>query len=488
MDGQPNFYTILGIEPTATETEIHAAARRESEKFAPDARDPAQNIAYRQLAEAYETLSDPQQRAEYDAKLASEASRLLSVSLQASCRQIPSLSEEQLLYLLLDLRAPEEFEQRRVPINLCLVFDRSTSMRGERLDRVKRAARRVVESLTAQDILSIVTFSDRAEVLSPAEPVGSNWGHLTNIGRMQAGGGTEIYQGLRAGMRELEKVSQLRSINHLVLMTDGQTYGDEAQCLALARNAAARGVTFSAFGIGSDWNDEFLDQLVAPSGGLSAYIERPELIVSQLQKRVQGLGAIYAYNLRLRNSFPPRFQLNDAMKLTPFAQPLSLSQHEIQLGIVEASGPLIVLLELLVGPQRAGKEMSVPLTITADLPSDVVKDRETKAEITFEVVSDVPRLAPPPPVSRAVQMLTLYRLNEKVNADIKAGNIQGATKRMEHLTLRLTEAGQTKLAAQASQETQRMTQLGTISLEGRKQLKFGTRGLLTRTMKFGSHD
>src|SRR5579859_4373300 len=45
----------------------------------------------------------------------------------------------------------------RTPLNLCLVIDRSGSMEGPPLDYVKQACNYVVDMLTANDILSIVT-------------------------------------------------------------------------------------------------------------------------------------------------------------------------------------------------------------------------------------------------------------------------------------------------------------------------------------------
>jgi hypothetical protein len=52
----------------------------------------------------------------------------------------------------------------------------------------------------------------------------------------------------------------------------------------------------------------------------------------------------------------------------------------------------------------------------------------------------------------------------------------------------LLEAGETQLAQQASVEIERISQAGTMSLEGRKKLKFGTRALINRTSYFDNDD
>ncbi|MCB0030638.1 MAG: hypothetical protein KDE28_22160, partial [Anaerolineales bacterium] len=54
-----------------------------------------------------------------------------------------------------------------------------------------------------------------------------------------------------------------------------------------------------------------------------------------------------------------------------------------------------------------------------------------------------------------------------------------ATRRMEQLTKRLQGAGFRELAQQAANETRRLQQLGSMSDEGHKRLKYGTRRLLS---------
>lgn len=488
MSKQPDHYMILGLAPTATMGEIHAAARTLADKFPAEARDPGVNAAYRQLLVAYEVLSDPVRRAEYDATRALQAPDLLQISTQLSRREIPAIHHEQLLYLLLDLRAPEQSEQSSLPLNLAFVFDRSTSMKDERLAKVKAAARDVVHKLSPDDALAIVTFSDRAEVVWEASHVEQRERIVSQINQIQASGGTEIFQGLQAGMRELAKWPLERYVNHLVLMTDGHTYGDEAHCLNLARKAAERGIALSAFGIGDDWNDRFLDHLVAPSGGRSAYIETPAQIAGFLREQINGLGAIYAHNIRLDLQLPAGVRCNEALKLSPYSVPLEHEIRPIKMGAVEMRAPLSLLLELIVRPQDAGSELSFGLDLTVDIPSANIRERSLRYSESAAVVSGEPESAPPPTVIRAVQMLNLHRISEKAWSEFEAGQTEMATKRMKVLKTRLLEAGETDLAIQAEMETQRLSQLGTLSLQGRKRLKYGTRSLITSAMSASYRD
>lgn len=488
MSKHPDHYLILGLSPDATAAEIEQAAKALDKKFPKNARDPEVNAAYRQLLAAYEVLSDPQRRASYDAERAQRAPELLDVTTQLSRRKLAALEEDQLLYLLATLRAPDKQTHKSLPLNLALVFDRSTSMRGERLAKVKAAAREVVRKLAPDDILSVVTFSDRAEVVWAAARVEQRERVVAEINSIQASGGTEILQGLQAGMRQLSLAPLEQSVNHLVLMTDGHTYGDDDECLELARRAAARGIALSAFGIGADWHDRFLDQLVTPSGGRSGYIETPEQIINFLRQQIDGLGAIYAHNIHLNYDLPRGIRCNEAIKLSPFSLQLDCASAPLQLGAVETRTPLSILLELVVAPQRSGKELTLSLDFSADIPAANVRKRLFRYKETVNVVKSDPGVAPPPTIVKAVQMLNLHRINEKAWQEFESGQTEQATRRMKVLTTRLLEAGHTELAEQAQMETQRLSALGTLSQEGRKRLKYGTRSLMTTAVEFDRRD
>src|SRR5205085_3551788 len=63
-----DFYIVLGVERGATVSDIKRAYKRLARKFHPDI-NPGDRMAaaqFRQIAEAYETLSDPDRRRRYD--------------------------------------------------------------------------------------------------------------------------------------------------------------------------------------------------------------------------------------------------------------------------------------------------------------------------------------------------------------------------------------------------------------------------------------
>ncbi|WAR55672.1 hypothetical protein PtB15_6B415 [Puccinia triticina] len=63
-----NLYNILELPQTASRAEIRAAYHRLAKQTHPDKNPDADPAGFQALQQAYETLSDPQQRAEYDAR------------------------------------------------------------------------------------------------------------------------------------------------------------------------------------------------------------------------------------------------------------------------------------------------------------------------------------------------------------------------------------------------------------------------------------
>ncbi|MCH5350371.1 MAG: molecular chaperone DnaJ [Clostridiales bacterium] len=70
-----NYYEILGVTKTASDDELKSAFRKLARQYHPDLH-PGDEVAankFKEINEAYETLSDPQKRSEYDTAQAAEA-------------------------------------------------------------------------------------------------------------------------------------------------------------------------------------------------------------------------------------------------------------------------------------------------------------------------------------------------------------------------------------------------------------------------------
>jgi len=323
-----NFYVRLGIPKNATREEIREAYHQAARRLHPDANAaPEAHEQFLSIQEAYDTLFDAKRRDMYDSRLPPlDTSPGVIISKLYSRDVVTPSTFPQLLYVLLDIiPAAQKIEKTRPPLNLCLVIDSSTSMRGARMDVVKVTAQELIRDLRPDDVLSLVTFNDRAEVIFPAARVADPHRILARISLIQPGGGTEIFHGLQMGMAQIARNFRPSHLNHLILITDGHTYGDEPACLELAEEARSMGLPISGLGIGSEWNDVFLDQVTSKTGGNSRFVQRPSDIRQFLAEKFHQMNQVYAENLVLKFQLQPGIVLRELFRLTPEPTPLSVT-------------------------------------------------------------------------------------------------------------------------------------------------------------------
>src|SRR5512138_482866 len=438
-----DYYTLLGITRDASLEEIKRAYFEAARKLHPDKNTAAgETELFLGVQQAYETLTNSKRRMQYDATLPPEEtpSHPYTHKVLYSRSNLVRLDESQLLYFILEVGAPASARESPCsPLNVCLVLDRSTSMQGEKMDIVKATAIQVLRNLRAQDILSVVTFSDRAEVIIPAAYHQDKARLEAKIQMIQPSGATEIYQGLEAGVKEVMRSLDKKRINHIILLTDGRTYGDEQQCLALASKLAQHGIGISGMGIGQEWNDIFLDVLSTRTGGSSAYIAQPQDIKRLLLEKFNALAKTYAEDVTLDLKNLQDVQLTYAFRLQPDPSPLALGEDTLHLGPILQDTSTQVIFEYIIRPKAVKSETLTIMdgTLKVSIASQVLPVPPLRMQLKRSI-SDSPETDPPPPqIVQALSRLMLYRMQERAHREVEKGNIDGATRQLKALASNL---------------------------------------------------
>lgn len=478
-----DYYTTLGLTYDATPEEIRASYFELARKYHPDSNPEAPSAAKERfilIQEAYEVLANPARRQAYDAKLPAELKNgpEISVNLKYSRSIVPAISEQQLHYVLVDLICTAEVEFSKLPpFHLCLVLDKSTSMQGTRMDMVKSTAAQLLRQFRPHDYLSVVTFSDRAEVLIPPTKVGDiKDDHRINM--LQASGGTEIYQGLALGVQQLRSMDE-RLLRQLVLLTDGHTYGDDDACLELAEMVSRDGISINVLGIGHEWNDQLLDRVASLGGGNAMLVTSPKDLGKFFEQKLATLSNTYARGLFFEFTSDPGVQLRYAFRLHPETGVLS-ANSPAQLGTLMYRRSMSFLLEFML-PPLSPTTRSISLA-RGQLKMEIPSWKSAKARILLDINRPVnptaERESPPSPLVEAMAKLTLYRMQERVRKEVSEGQIDKATRHLHYLATHLLSQGDRELAHTVLIEAEHIQQSRRFSKEGDKRIKYGTRALL----------
>ncbi len=477
-----DYYTILGVLRDASLEEIKRAYFEAAQRLHPDKnKAPGETELFLDIQQAYETLSNPKRRAQYDATLPPQepANTIIQHHIYFSRGNLVRLTEPQLLYALIEVAPREKDTIPAPPLNVALVLDRSTSMQGSKMDMVKAAAIQLLRSLRPEDILSVVTFSDKAEVIIPAAFQRDRAKMESSIQMMQTGGATEIFHGLEAGLGEVRRSLDPSRVNHIILLTDGHTYGDEAACLDLAARAAGENIGVSGMGIGSDWNDIFLDALASRTGGNSAYIAQPQDIQRILTEKFKALANTFADEVSLSYTPQDGIKLNYAFRIQPEGGPVSL-ENPLKLGPILQDVPLNTLLEFIVEPSALKGDA---LTVLNGLMKVSIASRAQpippiRVPLTRAINTEAAPEPPPTKILSALSRLTLYRLQEKARNEADAGRIDSATRHLKNLAAHLLSQGEQSLARTALLEADSLERTRAWGAERSKEIKYRTRALL----------
>ena len=138
-----------------------------------------------------------------------------------------------------------------LPYAVVLVLDRSGSMSGAKLEAAKESARVVAELLAPNDTIAVVAFDSESQVYIRPQRASNRMRISAEISRLQAGGGTNIYPGLKDAFEILQASGQARKM--VILLTDGEAPSDGIAELVDDMRAAR--ITVSAVGLqGADRN------------------------------------------------------------------------------------------------------------------------------------------------------------------------------------------------------------------------------------------
>src|SRR5215469_4205397 len=358
----------------------------------------------------------------------------LSFEALSSSQYVLSSAENFVLYVLLEAVARGK-GGGRLPLNLGVVIDRSGSMYDEqRLEFVVDAVKFLADSLAPEDKVAIVAFADSAKVIVSPEQAHNRDSvrrAVDEIDLLDIGGGTQMALGMRAAIDEVKKSLDATRLNRVLVLTDGQTY-EETACIDLVQQNREQ-ISFSTIGVGVEFNEKLLMRLAQDSNGKYHFIGNPAEIPNIFEDELLGLRSVTVRNGRIDVTLSQGVQIRESFRASPeiyaMGSPLVGEDRKISydIGDLETAIPGSVLLTLVLPPRNPGNVRILQSAFHYEIPG--TGEAEATCELAIEYTLDRTLTSKRNGrVMSLVDQVSIAKLQAKAEEELKAGNVDRATR------------------------------------------------------------
>ena len=192
----------------------------------------------------------------------------------------------------------------RPPLNLAVVVDVSGSMNTDgKIEFVRQGLHLLIDGMRDSDQITLISYSDNAEILYDLAPVELNRAELRGIvDGLVAEGSTNLHDGLEAGYLELLSNYDSGRQNRVVLLSDGvPTVGitGDSPIMDMSRAYNSDGVGLTTIGLGTDFNVTLMRGLAEQGDGNSYFLENAGAVSEVFEEELSYFTVPVAFDLTL---------------------------------------------------------------------------------------------------------------------------------------------------------------------------------------------
>jgi len=410
-----------------------------------------------------------------------------AVKLTSRCNRsgVTLIDKPQLIYILTEIFPGVAVSSTRLPLNFTLVLDRSGSMAGEKLNTMKDAVKNIIDELQPDDVISIITFETKAQVLVPAQFAIDKTSLKEKVDKIKEGGGTNMGNGLLEGYKQASQHHSIDRVSRIVLLTDGEATDEAENSRNVADHAGEKGIPIVGLGFGQDWNEEFLFELADRSilanpgsnTGMADYIPSPQEVNRIFQEVYQSMQVV-AQDVTLTIRMVQGLEARRVWQILPLINDIGLSVIQgraivVPIGQLEKSG-VGYLIEIMLPPRPAGTVRIAQTELSYTLPGVSAQREAVDLIVNFTEDSSVFNQVDGH-VMNVVEKVQAFKLQTQALDEAQIGNVEGATRRLRQAVTILLSQGEANLADQLEQEADRLEKSGEISSEGKKTIMLTSR-------------
>ena len=250
-------------------------------------------------------------------------------------------------------------KDKRAPVNVAIVLDKSGSMQGDKIVKAKDAAIAAIGRLGSDDIVAVVAYDSTVQVIVPATKLSDKESVIRQIRNIEAGGSTALFAGVSKGADELRKFLDKERVNRVLLLSDGlANVGPQSpsELGALGASLMKEGISVSTMGLGLDYNEDLMTKLARNSGGNHVFIEQADNLVRVFNQEFNDVLSVVAQEvaieIRLAAGVRPVRVLNVDAEING-------QQVITQMNQLYSEQEKYVMLEVEIPATKAGKSRDV---------------------------------------------------------------------------------------------------------------------------------
>ena len=179
----------------------------------------------------------------------------------------------------------------------------------DKLPLVKQAMRMLVEQLTEDDRVAIVTYASGTEVRLPSARGNERQRILEVIDSLQAGGCTYGSAGIELAYQQAVEHFVPKGVNRIILCTDGDLnvgITDDDELVQLIQQKAKTGVFLTVLGFGTgNLKDSKMEKLADKGHGVYAYIDSLREAHRVLVEQIGATLVAVAKDVKIQVEFNP---------------------------------------------------------------------------------------------------------------------------------------------------------------------------------------